>query len=551
MTNFSDAAIQYNYAPILHLDENEVPNTFPFRVWSQQLQRYQHYWEIYDGRKLKETKGIDNSSKNNQSLKKYPLEINVIRSACRKHAMLLMGEESGETYLPLVRSKIVPRQKIGEDETSKEDRLIAKACESIVNEVWVQSRGRAIQTENALLSQFLGGCVFQVKYVEPFNPLRNDLVVPILVQSVPPDHFVPVWRARDYWHLLEAFVVYRVPAAIAAQQYNYDNKGDDQGYVTYLEHWTEQSYSIYINNNPIKAVVSGVEIVYKNLPNPFGFVPFVYIPHTREGDFWGPSHVDDLEGLMLEINRRLADVGDAIRNTVHRRRYVRNLGPGARRTVDLGQNTPAIDLGQTNPATKTEPHVFSEDPPRIDEGLLDFTEESLWRMYLREAHLSNIAYGEDDVSQRSAVALTMRMFPSVAHSRQERSYWTEGLNLIAEMILKMLVVKKEIIDNFFVPPNFKRLLLITQDWLPQIPRDREQQINEILLRYQAGLLSPERALQMLGDVEYINEELELIKNHLTFQATLNFKGGVFGKEGAGSGAETMITSPKATDGMEE
>lgn len=80
-----------------------------------------------------------------------------------------------------------------------------------------------------------------------------------------------------------------------------------------------------------------------------------------------------------------------------------------------------------------------------------------------------------------------------------------------------------------------------------IPRDREQQVNEIILRFQAGLISPERALQMFGDIEYIPEEIEQIREWLLFQSRLG-TADVKGSQGD-EGAETRLVEPAVSDGL--
>ena len=529
----------------LTIGEKDVPVTFPMQVWNEQSMRYLRYWQWFDGTMLNETRKVKSD---NKEIEKYPLKLNPIRDFARKHAALLLGEEGGETPYPMIRPLVTPKAKLNKEEYDEKSKEFANFCENVLNEVWMNSYGRAIQMENAVLQQFLGGCVFQASYIPLKDPRRKKFKVPIIFKNILPDFFVPVWQSDDFWDLLEGFVVYRIPAAIAYSQFGYKATGGSVvGWVNYCEHWTRTSYSIFLNNQPLVEVINGEEFIYKDVPNDFGFVPFVYIPHTREGEFFGPSHVDDLEGLVKEFNARIADLGDAIRDSVHRQRYTTDVANT--KPKQLGNDVWATDLGQTNIATKATPNVITEDPPSLGEGLTTFSEEVLWRQILRVGHMSNIAFGEDDVSQRSAIALAMRMFPTTAHSRQERTYWTEGLNLLGKMALRMLNVKKVVMDGITIPDDFEAGLHFAQDWLPQIPRDREQQVNEVILRFQAGLLSPERALATLGDTEYIDEEITLIKNWLTFQAGLGATSGP--AKGAGTGAAESMLAPKASDGMEE
>lgn len=530
----------------LVLSEKDVPSSFPHQVWAEQSTRYVHYWAWYDGTYLSET--ITNRlTENAKPIEKYPLKLNPIRDFARKHAAMLLGEEGNETSLPLVRPQITAKPNLMTNRVDEENRVLAILFQNVLNEVWVQSGGRSIQMENALLQQFLGGCVFGVSYIPLKDSRRLHYRVPVVIKNVLPDFFVPIWHSTNYWDLQECFIVYRIPNAIARAQYPHHAGLENlpaTGWSIYCEHWTRYHYSIYLNRTPITEKVGDTTITYDRVPNDFGFVPYVYIPHTREGRFFGSSHVDDLEGLTRELNARVADMGDAIRTSVHRRRYATDVVNS--KPKNLGADTWAIDLGTTNLTTKVTPDVKSEDPPKLADSLVSFSEAVIWQQLLRAGHLSNIAFGEDDVSQRSAVALAMRMFPSTAHSNIERSYWTEGLNLLSRMVLRILAVKKVDLGGVFVPDYFESRVNFSQDWLPQIPRDREQQVNEIILRFQAGLVSPETALQFFGDIEYIDEEIERIKAWMQFQSTVQGS-----KTQMGAGAKSELSQPKVTDGMSD
>jgi hypothetical protein len=112
----------------------------------------------------------------------------------------------------------------------------------------------------------------------------------------------------------------------------------------------------------------------------------------------------------------------------------------------------------------------------------------------------------------------------------------------------MAYVKQDEIDEVDLPDNFLRKLQFAQDWLPQIPRDREQMVNEVILRFSAGLMSPERALEMLGDVEYIGEEIERIKQWIGFKS--QFQSGPGNKDSiTGSEADTILAEPAASSGL--
>ncbi len=536
-------------ASVLNVDSAKLPEGFPMHIWTAQAQRYLEYWRWFNGDILAERRA---KTKDGKDVLKYPLGINPVRNFARKHAAILLGEEAFDTPAPLVKMQVKPKNPLNGQEISDDDKKNAIICQNAVNEVWTSSNGRALQMENATLAQFLGGCVFQLTWQHK----RKDLLIPVVIKNIIPDFFLPVWKADDFYDLLEAYVVYKIPTTVAKQSYPLtelpNSSAGGQGYVMYVEHWTRDYYTITLDRTPILSDDSGTKILYEQVDNPFSFVPFVYIPHIREGGFWGNSMVPDIQGLARELNARAADVGDSIRETVHRKRYVHDLN-GDVKPKQLDNGVWAINLGQTNPATKATPDVFTEDPPALPESATNFTSD-LWGQLLREGHIGDIAFGEDEGSQRSALTLAFRMWPSTAHARMERAFWNEGLNTIAKMILRMCVAKAKEIPNVKIPDDFERKFSFFPDWLPMIPRDREQQVNEVILRFQAGLISPQRALEMLGDVRDIEEEIELIRQWQMFQASLQVATSAGGKsdaEGnvAGAGAATQLAEPIASSGL--
>ena len=527
---------------------SDVPDSFPLALWRVQAARYYEYWEWFNGGILNEKR---TSVDNKRDILKYPLGINSVRNFARKHASVLMGQEEYDSGNPLVKTKVSPKVALknkrivnpetGEAKTDPALKELAGLAEDIVEQVWIDSNGRSMMMEQAELSQFLGGCVFQVAWEEH---KANEREIPITIKKVMPDFFIPIFSNDDPWDLLEAFVVYRVTVTEAKERYGYSGVGN--GFVTFCEHWTKTHFAILINKVP--AVIGGISMDYQE--HDFGFVPFVYIPHLREGNFWGSSMIEDIRGLLRELNARTADTGDAIRTTVHRKRYVRDLN-GDVKPKKLDTGVEAINLGQTSPASKVSPHVFTEDPPNMPASLVDWNNQ-LWVQLMREGNVGPIAFGEDEGSQRSALTLAFRMWPSTSHAQAERTFWTDGLNQIARYILKMCAVKAKFLKGVVIPEDFLKNLQFSQAWLPQIPRDREQKVNEVVLLFQAGLRSPDLCIKMLGDVAYPKEELDSIREWQTFQAGLAIKVKAAASPGAsgtaGVGAQTQLTTPKATSG---
>lgn len=511
-----------------------IPATFPIDRWSAQAIRYRTYWSWFNGDVLEETVG---QTKDGRPIYRYPLKINPVRNFAQKHVNLLFGEVP-DTPTPLVKIVAAPKALIANPSDAL--KKSANFCASLVNEVWTASSGRSIQEEAGLNSQFLGGAVFQIDYV----PWRTDLLVPLKIKYIYPDFFLPVWKPDDYNELLEAFVVYRLNPVEA--HLNWQLTDTSAALPIYVEHWTKDHYTIMVDGKPLQArYPDGTTITYFERPNPWGFVPFEYIPRLRAGNFYGLSFVPNVSGLALELNARTADEGDAMRLTAHPRYKGRNLTNQIQeKSLDNRGNT-YLDLGMKNPLTQADPELDNLDPPEWTESFSQH-KTYLWSQMMREGDLGPIAYGEDEGSQRSALTLAFRMYPSTSMARRQRSYWTDGLRRIAHKILSMSAQIGVSIDGQRVPANFAQQIDLSPDWLPMIPRDREAQVNEIVALVQAGLMSPEKALEDLGNVPDVKVELERIRDWLTFRAELDMSTGQ-----AGDGSRVQTRQFSAQQGLKE
>jgi hypothetical protein len=488
-----------------------------------------YYWGWFRGDFLNETMVL----KDGTTVEKYPLKYNSIRDFARKHQAFLFGE-APDGPNPLIMSNIVPRMEFGAEEVNQEDAKFAKLLENAITEIWVQSHGRAIMQEGGLLSQVLGGWAFQLQW----KPDEDDVRIPIFVKGYSPEYILATPRNGDPWSLLSCFIVYRIPALVAQKQYGYTNDGGEvAGTVVYTEEWTEEYSTVCINGTPIK----DEEGDWKERKHPYGFVPIVYIPHERTGGFPGTSHVEDQHGLARELNGRLADMGTAIVETVHRVRYAWNLSsnPTPRKLGKGEHSVEVIDLGRQSPAQKDPPTVKAEDPPSFPPAFGAFT-DTIWKFLQRTGHLPPVTFGEDEGSQRSGATLEVRMWAATSHTRGERTYWTEGKNMLDTMIVKMLVIKMA--AELKLPKDILKKVFISQRWYPQIPRDRAGLLTEITSRVTNHLMSPQMALEVLGDVSNPKQELAQIREWAEWLASIQ-QPQPFGQSGGGKPPQQSGSTP--------
>jgi hypothetical protein len=517
---------------------DEFPASFPFSRWNIQQNRYLEYWRYFTGDIWNE-EVVDEKDEDGNKILKYPLQINYIKTSCLKHNYLLWGE-APDTSGPLVPIKATPRQ--DDDETPPDDRQkkLARQVQNFVNRVWTENQGRILQYEGGLTSQYLGAAVFGLRY----DPDNIDLENHIKMELILPDFFMPVWESSNPDNLLEAFIIWRMPSREAFLRFGYP-MGDGTTDPLYIEHWTKGTkdepgkINITLGGEPISHFADGEEIIYDDVENPFGFVPFYYIPRERVS-FYGLSLVDDLKGMAKEMNARLADFGDVIHESAHRDTYVKNVAV-APKTMAMPNGRDAINLGTTNPVNGQDPTVEVVDPPTVADNLSGYP-EVLRDQYGRDAMVPKVADGEDEGSQRSALTLAFRMWPMTSTIRAQRNRWTNGLLRIARGIVKMAIVK----NIGGMTEEHLTACDLSCDWPVMIPRDREQIVNETVLAVQTGFMAPIDAIKRLSLVDDPFDAWERVKEYTEWKTALEAQA-----KAQQAGAKTSVQSPVAATGAEK
>lgn len=460
---------------------------FPFSEYSERLQVYTEAESWYSGEILEQT-----VARSGKEIELYPVKINPLRSGVQKHAFALFGEV-GEDDRPLVSSKLVFH-----DDSQKE---IAEEAEEVLNQIWFESSGRAIQWQNGALSQVYGGCVFEAVY-DPFDPF---LSIPLRIEAHHPQCFLGSPDSSDLFRLRDAWIVKPI-----SQDEARDN-GYTGGFESYevpwlVKHWTKKTYDAWVNNQPVRRWSAGGWVPVSG-ENPFGFVPIVYIPHIRVDGFYGENMFDHVRGIIREINLRVADFGDAVNADAHAYLGMRNVN-GAPDVVQLAPNTNAINIGNSLGIGGTEsvPDLWDLRKERASEAMEKLI-AALYEEYRRDTFVPPVADGEDEGSQRSGLTLAMRMLSLLWHTQTERIFWTTGLNLLNKMALRILAEKESASTGITVQ---HATLRIKQDWAPVLPRDREMLINEVVARMGANISAPETLFGILGDIQDSDDEIERI-----------------------------------------
>jgi hypothetical protein len=488
MNDFTTDFRILNYIPAAALTQDEIPPGFPLERWNRQLQQYTEMWRYFSGEYWQSILP-HTQTETGDPVEQYPLQINPIRDIIFKHAAAMIGEipDTDDSAVHFEGQYI--QDIFSDDKVTEEQEGLALQIEDFLNAVWQENNGRAKQLENALIAPLLGGCYFKTGWWPKEEGISKGLTIDILI----PDVVLPVWDTSNYNRLLEAFIAYRIPAREAKLKYGVEVKGL---HAVYVEHWTEEDYSITIDGEPLQMRVGNIDISYNKQKNIYGFVPVTYIPWIRAGGFYGLSLIRGaIEGLSKEYNIRMADIGDGIQDTIHRKPWVRNTS--AVTSMELPDGTEAHNLGFAQMGG-ADPEMEYPSSPEMSPGLIDFPEK-LFRSILRSGFLSNIAYGEDEGSQRSALTLAFRMWPTTSIARIVRANWTVGLIQVCRQLLAIAALKYPVEQYRAKFADSLERVRLSVNWAPMIPRDREQVVNEVILLYSTGLLTIEQALTRLGD----------------------------------------------------
>lgn len=467
-----------------------LPPSPAVEKWQTQVPKYQEWWKWFNGEHYRDVNDkVKDKDGNHPPL--YPLRVNDVELVCLIHAAALFGrypEKSksmiGVTY---------------QNEAGEEDED-CKTLARIMEQVWDDSHGKEIQGAGGLMSQFLGGIPYQVKF-DPFDPfLRHQVKFELLT----PDYFIPIYDNTNYWNLLEVHVRYWIGADEALEKYGIKAAPINGGKVLYTEHWTKSKYSQQVGGQVPNYKVGEVEFAGQG--DGFGFVPFVYIPHyPRVGGFYGASMVDKIVGLSQEKNFRLADIGLWVKASAVAIPWVKNVTSGLGfRNLFPGIN--AIDLKTNN---------LGKDP---DLGVATLTSGSSGATYqilidslnaeiMKQGNISEVVMGlSEGGTQRSGVTVATRVYPLESHIQLERALWTEGLNLLHKMALRIMLAKG-------IEGVTEAMLKLTPNitWYPILPVDRAALVDEVVQRRGVQAISLENAIHKLSTGEDEAQEVDRIK----------------------------------------
>jgi len=498
-------------------DAPSAPDSYTNNQWQAQSALYREMWEYFN-RDI-----FDTTLSAQSNIKKYPLGINIFEQACTIHRAALVGEFKDDVLQFRVTS---PNSK------NKDAAMV----EQKIDQIWVESGRNSILLEGGLVCQILGGVVFRVLW----NPARKKAYIRLLQ----PDAWFPVWDPDDYHQINECYVSYMIDAASAKHKYNVRLDDDKDVPVPVWEHWDRDFYEVRVDGklaywDRAHQFPMGGENIYRDPQTNVGVIPFEYFPRDRAGSFYGIPLGKNLLQLQNEYNLRAADLGDGAMEAAHQYMFAKNI-PAGTDSIRL-QRGKLINLGVGALGGK-DPDVIAVKGGEVPEASVNWVQR-LQGDTRSAAYTPDVAYGEDEGSQRSALTLAFRMWPMTQSVRAVRGFWTDSFYHLNR---KAIIVASSYEKNGYGLESRHADYRLIPMWAPMLPKDRSEEVNEVVVRKQTGLISTYHAVELLEDREkdYIEEEVARIEADRQQEADLMMQQAMAQGQG-GNPAKTNITPPRS------
>jgi hypothetical protein len=501
------------------------------------MERYDSWRSMFDGRALEETISAieDLQSDSDQENFRWPVRFNLIKSYCLLYAGLLWGRaKTGAEADNLFDIRIDPKVpgKPGPEATNQAQ-LFKEALD-----YWWSYHFHALRPLGTI-QQWAGGCALKIAW----DPYSSSSVFGCTLQTIQPEHFYPIWNPLNYEELIAVKVKFDVSKSVAMEVYGLTEEEVtdiiDRDKISVEEHWDRYRYYVRLGKGRKNQDDPGIAARIRDAAgrirytldgaNPFihpvtqrGIIPFVYIPRIRIGGFFGSSLAYDLEGIQNEVNKTLADFGDALTRGSHPAFGISDYhGPGDKQGVIMVPRHGALNMGKTPPG-REPPKVHEFPPPEVPTQTPSFM-ESLLSLSEVTTSLTAAAQGAAQGADRSGFAMTMQMLPTTNMVDWERSHWTAaiaGKGGVNEILGVIWNNKAPALAS--LPRVDAGALQLRQkiEYRPVVPRDRLAIVDEVVKLATAKVVSPRELLKRLGDIEDIDEELERLGAFLVKYAAI-------------------------------
>jgi hypothetical protein len=495
------------------------PEEWPNADWNTMRANYELCYAYYKGFVLNKTAG------DNKTLL-YPVRLNVVRSAVVNHAAVMLGQFEENDIV-----------KFGAKTGYGYDEFIEPTCR-VLNLFWQVNDGDDILIEQALHTQVFGGTFWKVAW----TPTRGKW--PIRLFGIDPRAVYAVHDGNDVHRLVSVDIDLMVPRPTAIARYRMDLtniRTSDNGaapgmeeYVHIHEHWDENEFEITVNGE-LGQWVGGLPMAGINpyIDPVFGVrvVPFVYQPRNRFANgMYGEALPPGLMGPQDEINNMLGHLGEGVADAMHQQPWVRNRQKG---TTDLQRpRNEWIDLGMEQSQQKNPPEVGRLEGAKITDPMTDYVTDDLPRLAREHVNMPDVAFGRTDSSIRSALTLKFMMWPAINMGLRYRRHLATSLKWLMYRVLVVAHSQNQEISNKSTVYSSLGVPEVDPKWIetviaasrvhlpPMLPDDRAEQVNEMVQRITANLISPESGIRRLDGDDDIEAELNRIDKHRKILADL-------------------------------
>lgn len=489
---------------------------------------YPEWRSAFNGSIFDETVSATGEIGSTDAAYKWPVRFNLVYSYCLLHSGMLWGRgrsgaDAGNLFTVHV-DPVVPG--LGKPRVSA-----APELEDRLQYFWANQA--QVLRPNGIIQQWAGGSIIKATW----NPHSPAAVYGVVLETIQPEHFFPIWDSLNYEVLLAAKIRFSVSKSVAIAKYGVKPKEiesyKDSDQVPVEEYWDRNQYYIVLGKEPgsdrgipARNPVTGEPLRGQNpWINPLtktGVVPIVYVPRIRVGGFFGDSLAYQLLGLQAEVNKTLADVGDALTRGAHPAFGISDYtGPQAQEDVIEIPSSGAINLGRTRQGGEP-PKVHTFPAPNVPNQITIFTDQLLSLSEV-QAGLTPAARGQSKSADASSgISLALQMLPTTNLVDWERSHWgwaiggRAGLDEIVQTIWYNTSVSgySPRVEESVFACNHK------VEFLPVIPRDRVEVIDEVVRLATARAVSPQNWLERLGDIEDVDEELVNLVKFISWMAQI-------------------------------
>lgn len=505
------------------------------------MKNYPEWRGLFDGTALEETISDTSDPTATSNPLRWPVQVNIINQYCILHAGFLWGRgRTGSTddiFTVRVGTKVPGRP--GPEATEASEKY-----QDILQYFW--SHQAHTLRHNGAIQQWAGGCVLKAAW----NPWSMSSVYGITLETIQPEYFYPIWDPTNFTELFAVKVKFGVSKEAAIAKYGATkeqlNHFNDDDAIPVEEYWDRFTYYIMLGKRhpEDKGIVAKHPTTGEPMQgeNPWnhpmrggGIIPIVYIPRIRTDAFLGDSLAYHLKGVQNELNKTLADYGDALTRGAHPSFGISDYnGPSKRdRVIEIPRHG-ALNMGDTKPGM-TAPKVHEFPLPQVPGQTTEYVERLL-AISESKAALTPAARGLAQ-GQKSSITMAMEMLPTTNLVDWQRSHWSAGIvgpGGLDEVIGVILYNKKNLYP--LVPGVDSTMLGLPQtaDFRPVVPRDKAEIIDEVVRLATVNAVPPREWLKRLGDLANVDDTLDELIGYLTFMAE---------KEAAVAGRAIQVSTP--------